>query len=481
MEHVEILIIGAGLSGIGAGCYLTMKCPDRSFSIFESRNAIGGTWDLFRYPGIRSDSDMYTFGYSFRPWVEEQDIASGEAILHYLNETLDAYGLREKIAFGQQITRMNWLSERRQWVVEIRDRASDRSRAVSCDFLLNCTGYYSYEKPYRPDFPGQENFQGTIVHPQFWPEDLNCKNKRVVVIGSGATAVTLIPALANHGAKVTLLQRSPGFVFSRPSKDPLAAKLRPWLPERLLWRLMRYKQLLLGTYFYRLCRRQPERARAFLRKMALDGLGPVVEVDVHFKPRYNPWDERLCLIPDGDLFQVLRDGLASIVTEPLQCFTEQGVRLQSGRECAADVIVTATGLSIVPLGGIEIGKDGQPIAINELVSYRGLMFGNVPNCASVFGYPNASWTLRADLTCHYVCRLLNFMKKRGHQVVMPVYRDGMMELNPVLGLHSGYVQRGRDKMPRQGTQAPWCNHDNYFRDYWSLHFARIRDGTLSFW
>ena len=480
MKHVDILIIGAGLSGIGAGCHLSMKCPDRTFAILERREAIGGTWDLFRYPGIRSDSDMYTFGYSFRPWTEGCDIAPGQVILRYLNETLDDYHLREKIWFSQQVTRLDWSCEHQYWTVTITDLKTGESWQIRSDFLINCTGYYSYEAPYQPDFPGQETFQGPLIHPQFWPEDLNYRHKRVIVIGSGATAVTLVPAIADGGAKVTLVQRSPTYIFSRPATDPLAASLRHWLPSRLAWRLMRLKQLFLSAYFYALCRRQPEKIRAFLRRTAKEHLGPSVDVDTHFKPRYNPWDQRLCLIPDGDLFRVLREGSARIVTEQIERLTEKGLKLHSGEEIDADIIVTATGLSIELLGGMDAFKDGEKVDIPQLVSYRGTMFGNIPNFFTIFGYPNASWTLRADLSCQYICRLLNFMKKHRYKTATPILQGESLKLEPLLGLTSGYLQRAAHKMPRRGTAPPWCHYEYYFQDYLSLRWARLNDGVLSF-
>lgn len=480
MEHVNVLVIGAGLSGIGAGCHLTMHCPNKSFTIVERREAIGGTWDIFRYPGIRSDSDMYTFGYSFRPWTEGQDIASAESIRNYLNETIDEYGIREKIRLQHAVNQLGWSSEHKRWTAKITRIDTNESFEISADFLLSCTGYYSYDKPHRPTFVGSENFKGQVIHPQFWPQDLDYKGKQVVVIGSGATAMTLVPALAKDAGQVTLLQRSPTYVFSRPGIDPMVGKLRRWLSAKLTWRLMRTKYLLLGTYFYWLCRKQPDRVRAYLRKLTADGVGPEVDVDQHFKPKYNPWDERLCVIPDNDLYDALRNKSAQIVTDEIKRFTEDGIELASGQQLPADIIVTATGLTIEFLGGISATKDGVAINTHDLVTYRGMMFGNIPNFVAVFGYANASWTLKADLTCTTFCRMLNHMDKHQFQTAIPAYKPGDTDLKPLLGLSSSYVKRARAVMPSQGDAVPWRNYDYYLQDYLSLRLGGFRHPKLIF-
>jgi cation diffusion facilitator CzcD-associated flavoprotein CzcO len=481
IEQVDVLIIGAGISGIGAGCHLTRKCPDRSYAVLEGRGAIGGTWDLFRYPGVRSDSDMYTFGYAFRPWTEGHDIAPGASILKYLRETAAEYGVDEKIRFQHRVTRIEWSSAENQWLVDVTRADTGGTFRMSCGFLVACTGYFNYNHGYLPKFQGYDDYRGLIAHPQHWPEDLNYGGKRVLVIGSGATAVTLVPALAADAAQVTMLQRSPSYVFSRPSADKIVIWLRRWLPARLAYRLAWAKNLLQNVYGYSLSRRKPDRMRALLRHMARKHLGPGIDVDTHFNPSYNPWDQRLCLAPDADLFRVLRDGSASIVTDHIDRFTNRGVRLVSGREIEADIIVPATGLSVEVMSGMELYLDGERIEPRQLLTYKSVMFANLPNFAVIFGYTHLAWTLKVDLACEYVTRLLNHMAKHGYRRAVPVPESDDMEKQPLLSsLQSNYLLRARDILPKQGSVAPWRNNNDYFRDLMMVKFGRIDDGVMRF-
>lgn len=480
MEHTNVLIIGAGISGIGAACHLRMKNPDEQLVILEGREALGGTWDLFRYPGIRSDSDMYTFGYSFKPWVEDQDIATADAILRYLNDTVDEYRVRDAIRFGHRVTKVTWSTADRRWVADV-SRADGTAFQISSDFLLTCTGYYNYERGYLPEFEGWDEYQGDVAHPQHWPEDLDYRGKRVLVIGSGATAVTIVPSMAGEAAHVTMLQRSPTYIFSRPSEDAIAKTLRRHLPQGVAHQLTRLKNVGMQWALYNLARKRPEWMRAQLRKMAKATLGDSVDVDTHFKPHYEPWDQRLCLIPDGDLYEALGSGEASIVTDTIERFTATGVVLTSGQVIEADVVVPATGLELQFLGGMEMEVDGERIDGRELVSYKGMMFSNVPNWAHFLGYTAASWTLKVDLTADYICRLLQHMRKRGYETVTPRLEPGM-KTEPIMTKLSkaGYVKRAEDRLPKQGVERPWRNPDNYFKDYAAIRFGRIDDGVLAF-
>jgi len=477
MEHVDTVIIGAGISGIDAGCQLSAKCPGRTFAILEGRDNLGGTWDLFKYPGIRSDSDMYTFGYSFRPWTEGKDIASASSILKYLKETTEEYGIDDKIRYGHRVQKVSWSSKDKRWTVDY-ENAEGRSQ-ISCQFLLTCMGYYDYEKGYMPDFKGLEDYQGMLIHPQKWPEDLDYKNKTVLVIGSGATAITLVPSMAADTAHITLLQRSPTYVFTRPAKDKIALALRKVLPQKLAYRLTRVKNIFLSMYMFRMARKRPAKTRKYLADMAEKELGGSVPIDPHFTPTYDPWDQRLCLIPDSDLFKVLKDGSASIVTGHIETFTKTGVKLKSGQIIDADIIIPATGLNLQFLGGIDAYMDGEKIDVSELINYKGMMFGNIPNFASVFGYTNATWTLKADLTCGYVARLLNYMEKHGHEVATPVLAE-TVETEPLVGLQSGYFLRSLDVLPKQGSAPPWRNPENYLKDYKTIRWGKIDDGVMDF-
>ena len=476
--HVDVLIVGAGLSGIGAARRLQSRCPDKRYAILEARDAIGGTWDLFRYPGVRSDSDMHTLGYDAKPWTHAKAIADGPSILAYIREAAAEAGIGRHIRFGHRVRRAAWSSERALWSVEA--ERGDGSRAhFTCGFLFACSGYYDHDEGHRPAFDGEADFRGTIVHPQFWPADLDHAGKRVVVIGSGATAVTLVPAMAKSAAHVVMLQRSPTYVVSRPSVDALAQRLRRWLPEGAAYRLTRWKNVLLTMYFYRLARRRPARAKAWIVAMARRALGAGHDVATHFTPRYDPWDQRLCLVPDADLFRALRSGSASIETDTIERFTAHGIRLASGRELAADIVVTATGLKLNALGGAAVEVDGRRIDVSQTMVWRGMMFGGIPNFASTFGYTNASWTLKADLTSAWVCRLLRHMDRRGAAVVVP-QPDPAVQARPLLDFTSGYVQRAAGVLPKQGASGPWRVAQNYLADLASLRFSRIDHATLRF-
>jgi cation diffusion facilitator CzcD-associated flavoprotein CzcO len=483
MEHFDVIIVGAGLSGIGAARHLREKCPGRTFAILEGRDAIGGTWDLFRYPGIRSDSDMHTLGYSFKPWREAKAIADGPSIRKYVNETAAEGGITPRIRFRHLVRSASWSSSTATWTVEAeRPEQGDRV-SLSCNFLFMCGGYYSYEKGHTPDFEGMSSFGGTIVHPQFWPEDLVYAGKRVVVIGSGATAMTLVPAMAEQGARVTMVQRSPTYVVSRPDRDAIANALRKFLPERWAYAATRWKNVTLQRFFYGRTRKAPELVRRKLLEGVRKQLGPDYDVDTHFTPRYNPWDQRLCLVPNADLFRAIRSGRAEVVTDQIEAFTPTGLKLGSGRELDADIIVTATGLEMVVMSGVQFSVDGRPVDFAETWSYKGMMYSDVPNLAQTFGYINASWTLRADLTAEYVCRLLNHMDASGRRVCTPRLRaeDAGMPARPwIEGFSAGYMQRVMHRFPKQGDRGPWRNTQNYALDKKLIRHAPLEDGALIF-
>jgi monooxygenase len=479
MEHFDVLVVGAGLSGIGAGCHLQRQCPAKSYVILESREAIGGTWDLFRYPGVRSDSDMYTLGYNFRPWKERKAIADGGAIVNYIRETAREYGVDQKIRFGHRVTQASWSSPDALWTVHA---AGSEAKPVqfTCNFLYMCSGYYDYAEGYMPGWTGMDRFRGRIVHPQKWPADLDYEGKRIVVIGSGATAVTLVPALARTAAHVTMLQRSPSYIAARPSEDRLAKWLLRWLPAPLADRLVKWKNVLLGIYFYNIARRKPDHVKKMLLGFVTQYLGPDYDVKKHFSPRYNPWDQRLCLVPDGDLFYSLRAGKASIATDEIETFTETGLRLISGEELTADIIVTATGLNLKLLGGMKMWIDGSPVDPVKAISYKGMMNSDIPNFASAFGYTNASWTLKVDLTAEYMCRLLNYLDAHGYDYCTPRRRDSSITEEPAITLTSGYLRRSSEMLPKQGSKKPWKLHQNYALDLLALRFGKINDGTMEF-
>ena len=478
IEHLDTLIIGAGLSGIGAAVHLQNDFPGRRFAILESRGAIGGTWDLFRYPGVRSDSDMYTLGYAFKPWTDPKSLADGPAIRQYIVDTAVEHGIDRLIRFGHKVVRADWSSADARWTLEI-ERADGKRSRISCNFLLACSGYYRYSEGHTPEFAGSADFRGRLVHPQFWPADLDYAGKRVVVIGSGATAVTLVPEMARSAAHVTMLQRSPTYVFSLPARDPIADTLRRRLPRMLAYRLTRTKNIGMGMLFFKLSRRWPAKMRKNLIGLVRKALGPAHDVDTHFTPRYDPWDQRVCFVPDGDLFEAIKAGSADVVTDHIATFTPDGIRLQSGRELAADIVVSATGLTLNLLGDVAFAIDGQPVDFSKTLGYKGMMFSGVPNLIYTFGYTNASWTLKADLTANYASRLFAYMDRHGLRTATPV-SEGGVETRPFLDFSSGYVQRAIDMMPKQGAKAPWRLYQNYVLDLLTLRYSRIADGTLRF-
>ena len=480
IEHFDVLVVGAGLSGIGAGVHLQTHCHDRSYVILESRESMGGTWDLFRYPGVRSDSDMYTLGYSFRPWEESKSIAGGASILKYVQNTARDHGIDRSIRFRHSVKRASWSTRDATWIVEAERGETNELVRLTCNFLFMCAGYYRYSEGYTPEFPGMKRFAGRVVHPQKWTDDVEYANKRIVVIGSGATAVTLVPELAKAAAHVTMLQRSPTYVVARPAEDRMANRLRRVLPSRLASGITRWKQILLSMYFFNLCRRNPARAKQLILGAVRARLGPHYDVARHFTPRYNPWEQRLCLVPDGDLFHAIRSGRVSVVTDRIETFTERGLKLESGADLEADLIVTATGLNLEVLGDLEITVDGDRVDLSRTLSYKGMMYSGVPNLASSFGYTNASWTLKCDLTCEYVCRLLNHMKKRGLRQCTPRNTDPTITEQPWVDFSSGYFHRSLHKFPKQGSRAPWKLHQNYARDLMALRFGKVNDGVMAF-
>jgi monooxygenase len=479
-EHVDVLIVGAGLSGIGAAYRLQTKLPGKTYAILEARDASGGTWDLFRYPGVRSDSDMFTLGYPFRPWTNPLSIADGPAILSYIRDTAREFGIDKHIRYQHRVVGADWSSADAQWTVEV---SGPTPTTFTCSFLYVCSGYYSYESGHVVDFPGQERFTGQIVHPQQWPEDLDYRDKRVVVIGSGATAVTLLPSMAAEAAHVTMLQRSPSYIVARPGNDPIADRLRALLPEKAAHRVIRGKNVVLGTIFFQLCRRYPERMAKLMRDGAAAQLGDTMPVEPHFVPSYNPWDQRLCLAPNADIFAALRSGKASIVTDKIETFTEDGVRVGSGEELPADIIVTATGLRMVALGSMHLSIDGEDVDPSDRLVYKGMMLSGVPNIAWCVGYTNASWTLRADLTALYVCRVLRHMDRHSYTTCLPYAAPddpARAHTRPVVDLSSGYIQRAADTMPKQGAKKPWSVKQNYLLDLRATRLSRVKDGTMRF-
>jgi cation diffusion facilitator CzcD-associated flavoprotein CzcO len=479
-EHVDVLIVGAGLSGIGAACHLQQRCPGKSYAILEARESIGGTWDLFRYPGIRSDSDMYTLGYVFRPWREAKSIADGSSILEYIRETAVDHGVQGKIRFDHRAMRAEWSSEQALWTVRARRGETGETVEITCSFLFMCSGYYRYDQGFLPEFAGAERFAGRIVHPQHWDESLDYEGKRVVVIGSGATAVTLVPAMAEKAAHVTMLQRSPSYIVSLPAEDPVARLLRRFLPARAAYPIMRWKNVLLTMASFQLSRRRPRLMKRLVRKALERQLPADFDIDLHFTPNYDPWDQRLCLVPNGDLFEALADGSASIVTDRIDTITETGIRLESGAELDADVVVAATGLNLLALGGIELTVDDREVVLGETMSYKGMMLSDVPNMAFAVGYTNASWTLKCDLTCEYVCRLLNHMDEHGYARCAPRNRDPTVVERPFIDFSSGYVLRSIESFPKQGSKTPWRLHQNYALDIVGLRRGSVQDGAMEF-
>ncbi|TQN42612.1 cation diffusion facilitator CzcD-associated flavoprotein CzcO [Blastococcus colisei] len=477
-EHVDVLIVGAGLSGIGAACHLQQECPGKTYAVLESRGAIGGTWDLFRYPGIRSDSDMFTLGYAFKPWKDSTAIADGAAIRSYIRDTAREYGVEEKIRFHHQVLSAEWSGDEARWTVTARRTDIGETVRLTCSWLSVCCGYYRYDEGFRPAFEGEDRFAGEIIHPQHWPEDFDATGKRIVVIGSGATAMTLVPNLADVAAHVTMLQRTPSYVMSLPGRDPLATFLRDKLPGKLAHPIVRWKNVLVSTAFYQFSQRRPAAARRVLRRLTQKQV-PDVDVDTHFNPPYGPWDQRLCLVPDGDLFRTLRRGQATIATGRIATFTEKGVQLESGEHLDADVVVTATGLNLLAMGGMTLTVDGTPVELAGTVSYKGMMLSGVPNLAMVIGYTNASWTLKADLVNRYVCRLVNHLDAEGYASATPVAPPEGAD-QPFLDLASGYVQRSLAGLPKQGRRRPWKLHQNYLRDVRLMRRGPLEDEGMTF-
>jgi cation diffusion facilitator CzcD-associated flavoprotein CzcO len=479
VEHINVLIVGAGLSGIGAGAHLKMECPGKSFLILEGREASGGTWDLFRYPGVRSDSDMFTLGYRFRPWNDPKAIADGPSILKYIRDTANEYGLDKKIRYQHRVRRASWSTADARWTVEVETGPEKSPKKFTCNFLYLCTGYYDYDAGYTPDWPGKERFQGRIVHPQKWTDDIEYKDKRVVVIGSGATAVTLVPAMAETAKHVTMLQRSPTYVISVPAEDKIANFLRSVLPARAAYMLARWKNVLRQMFFYILSRKSPSAMKWLVAKGVEKEIGEKLAAE-HFTPDYNPWDQRLCLVPDSDLFHSISGGRTSIVTDEIEEFTEKGLELKSGKQIDADIIVTATGLVMKLMAGLELIVDGEAVEMPKTLAYKGMMYSDVPNAASAFGYTNASWTLKCDLTAQYVCRILNYMDEHGYDMATPRLNDPSITPEPAIDFTSGYVQRALETLPKQGSKHPWRLHQNYIKDLKMLRRGRLDDGTLEF-
>ena len=475
---VDALVIGAGLSGVGAAHHLRARLPKARFLVLEGRGAVGGTWDLFRYPGVRSDSDMHTLGYAFRPWREAKAIADGPSILNYVRETAAERGVCDRIRLRHRVTRLSWSSVDALWTAEV--DTPDGARTLRARWVVSCTGYYDYSAGYTPEIPGLDAFAGRVVHPQHWPADLDCTGRRVVVIGSGATAMTLTPALARTAAHVVMLQRSPTYVVARPAHDALADALRGRLPARLAYGLVRWRNVLLSMFIYHRVRKFPAQAKAMLIDMARKQLKPGYDVETHFTPGYDPWDQRICLVPDGDLFTALNEERATVVTGHIDRVTPTGVRLTDGRELACDVLVTATGLKLQPLSNMAIEVDGRAVTLGETMNYRGAMVSGVPNLAAVFGYTNASWTLKADLVSAWVCRVMAYMDARGLASATPENTDPGVTAEPFLSFTSGYVQRSIGAFPQQGSKAPWRLHQNYLLDVLAFRFSRLDDGVLRF-
>jgi cation diffusion facilitator CzcD-associated flavoprotein CzcO len=473
--HIDVLIVGAGISGIDFAYHLQKRCPRKSWLILEARDRIGGTWDLFRYPGVRSDSDMYTLGFPFRPWTGEKAIADGPDIRDYVEATAREFGIDRRIRFGDKVTRASWSSAEARWAVE-----TESGARFSCGFLYLASGYYDYERGYRPQWPGEADFSGRIVHPQFWPEDLDFAGKRVVVIGSGATAVTLVPAMAGKAAHVTMLQRSPTYIVARPSRDGIAKWLQRWLPISLADKATRWKNVLLGIFFFSRARKKPARVREAILRLAAADLPPDYDIARHLTPAYDPWDQRLCLIPDGDLFAGIRGGRVSIVTDTIETFAADGIRLASGETLKADIVVAATGLVVKLLGGIDLVVDGEAVNVADRFSYKGMMLSDVPNLAVAFGYTNASWTLKCDLTARTICRLLRHMDRHHYRICVPRLRDGETERRPMLDFSSGYVARAATYLPSQGPRPPWRVHQNYLKDLVAMRFRPVTDDAMEF-
>ena len=479
-NHFNVIVVGAGISGISAGYHLQKRCPDQSFAILESRDTIGGTWDLFRYPGIRSDSDMQTMGFRFKPWKGSKSIADGPSILNYLDETVKENDLDKKIQFNQTVNEASWSSRDAKWTVQVENKKTQNVKNYTCEFLFLCGGYYNYKEGYTPQFEGRDNFTGHIVHPQKWPKDLNYKNKNVVVIGSGATAVTIIPSMAGEAEHVTMLQRSPTYFVAWPDEDKFGKILNMLLGSKIAYFILRLKNIYFQWWFFQKCRKVPKRVKEFLINEVRKKLDINYDVDTHFTPNYNPWDQRLCLVPNGDLFNAINAGKASVVTDHIDRFTKEGIQLKSGDELKADIIITATGLNLEVCNGIRLVVDNEEIDISKTMTYKGMMFSNVPNLVATFGYTNASWTLRADLTSEYVCRLINYLNKKGYAYCCPRADQSVEHDGNWLDFSSGYITRSMHKFPKQGSRDPWRNTQNYPRDVFAIRWGNIDDKELKF-
>ena len=479
-SHFNVVVVGAGISGIGAGYHLQKQCPNKSFVILEGRERFGGTWDLFRYPGIRSDSDMHTMGYRFKPWIDEKFIADGSSILNYLEETIDENNLGNKIRYQHKVLTSSWSSSTSKWTLEVKNLTSGLTENFTCNFLMMCGGYYNYDEGYSPHFENQEQFNGLIIHPQKWPDNLDYKNKKVVVIGSGATAVTIIPAMADQVEHITMLQRSPTYFMSAPDKDMIGNYFKKIFPQKTAYFLTRWKNILLGNYFYKQCVNNPEKVKEMLINGVRAHLGEDYDIDTHFTPKYKPWDERLCFVPNADMFEAMKSGKASVVTDHIDQFTETGIKLKSGEELTADIIIKATGLNLQFLNGIDVKVDNSQVNISEKLAYKGRMFNDIPNLACSFGYARASWTLGADLSSEYVCKLLNYMDKHGYDYCSPVIGKEVREEGTYLNLSSGYVKRAIDRMPKQGSREPWKGNQSYLSDVTELRWGSITNDDLHF-
>ncbi len=478
--HVDVLIIGAGLSGISAAVHLTQRCPNKSYAILEARSAMGGTWDLFKYPGIRSDSDMYTLGYSFKPWSDPEAIADGPAILRYINETAKEYEIDKKIQYDSKVTEAAWSSETSTWTITIASDQAEGTQVLTCNFVFACVGYYNYDYGYTPEFIGRDDYQGQFIHPQKWPTDLDYSGKKIVVIGSGATAVTLVPVLAQTADKVTMLQRSPTYMVSAPREDKVANILRAILPAMMAYKIIRWKNINMSILVYNACKKWPNTMRKFFLKGVKKELENDAYLKQHFTPKYNPWEQRLCLVPEGDLFDAIKADKAEIVTDHIERFTPSGIELKSGETLDADIVVCATGLELQLLGGMKTTVDGQELRAPDLVCFRGAMMQDVPNMALAFGYTNASWTLKCDLVSEYVCRLINHMDRIGAKSCTPRLNDDNMEKIDFVDFSSGYFQRGVDKLPRQGTKGPWVVNQNYKKDIKSFRESDLNESELEY-
>lgn len=478
-NHVDVLIIGAGLSGVGAACHLRRECPTKTFAIVERRKAMGGTWDLFKYPGIRSDSDMFTLGYNFKPWKDTKVLAGGADIKKYIEEAAEEYNVSEHIHFGIKGEKLEWDTKSATWTLTSVNEETGKKEVFTSNFVIGCTGYYNYDKGYTPKFPGIKQYKGKVVHPQLWPENLDYEGKKVVVIGSGATAITLIPSMADKTEHITMLQRSPTYVASVPSVDPVSEKLRKFLPMSAVYRVGRARNVSLQRMIYKMCRQKPTTMRRLILRAIERRMGPDFDMK-HFSPNYNPWDQRLCVVPDSDLFRCIKKGKASIETDTIDTFTEKGIKLGSGKELEADIVITATGLDLQMVGGIELIIDGKAVQPKETMSYKGIMLSNVPNMGMVFGYTNSSWTLKADLANQYYCRLINHMDEKGWKQCTPIDDEGVMLDENFLGLSSGYVMRADERLPRQGAKSPWGIENNYFADLPRLKFGKLDDGAMKF-